>query len=80
MLHQIHLPLLQSINILQYIVYSLQQWIKGKYTEPTIDVILCWYIKGKGSKIFQEAPHLPLEIYSSEKNQDNIWWDNMMWG
>ena len=31
-------------------------------------------------KIFQKVPHLPMQRYSGAKPQDNIGWDNMMWG
>ena len=51
--------------------------MKGQYIELTMGAILFWYIKVKGSKLFQEAPHLPEEIYSVAKAQDNIWWGKL---
>ena len=41
--------------------------------------ILYGYIKVKGSKIFQDDPHIPIKLYYINKTQDNIGWDNMMW-
>ena len=52
--------------------------MKGQYTEPTIGVIIFSYIKEKGREIFQDAPHITMEISSTAKAQDNIGWDNIM--
>ena len=59
-------------------MYSLQQFMKGQYIEPTIGVIIFSYIKEKGREIFQDAPHITMEISSTAKSQDNIGWDNIM--
>ena len=40
--------------------------------------ILCCYIKGERSKLFQEDPHLPMEYYYAAKSQGVMWWDIMM--
>ena len=52
--------------------------MKGQDIEPTMAVILCWYIKGKGRKPCQDTTHLPIVISSASKSQDNIMWDNMI--
>ena len=54
--------------------------MKGKYTEPTIGAIICWYIRVKGQKLCQDVPQIPMEFSSATKSQDRIGWDNMMWG
>ena len=59
---------------------SLHKWMKGQETEPKMYTTICWYIRGKGWKIFQDEPHLPMEISYSDKVQDNIGWDNMIRG
>ena len=59
-------------------VDSLQQWKKVQDREPTTGTIIYWYIKIKGIKLCQEALHLPKEICSAAKVQDNIGWDNMI--
>ena len=42
--------------------------------------IICWYIKVKGGKLYQEAPHLPTDVYFEAKSQHNISWENMIQG
>ena len=78
-IHQLHSPLLPSIQLFKDSVDSLHKWMKGKDIEPTICVILFWYIRVKVRKIFQDDPHLPMKISSESKAQDNIGWYNMMW-
>ena len=34
---------------------SLQQWMKGQDTSPTMSTITCWYDKVKRFKVFQDS-------------------------
>ena len=52
--------------------------MKVQDIEPTMGEILCCCIKVKGKKLFQDDLHLPMEISSTAKSQDNIGWDNIM--
>ena len=53
--------------------------MKIQAAESTMGKIICWYIKGKGSKLCQDDPKLPVDISSTTKSQDNIGWYNMLW-
>ena len=48
-------------------VEYLQKWMKGQDTKPTTSAIMFWYIKRKGWKVCQDAPHLPIELSSASK-------------
>ena len=77
-LHQLHCYLLPIIWTFNNSVDSLHKWMKGPDIEPTMWKIICWYIRVKGRKLCQDYPHLPMELSSASKSQDNIGWDNMM--
>ena len=79
-LNQHHCPLITNIRLFKDIVQYLHKLMKSQDTEPTIYVILCWYIRGKGLKLLQDDPHLSMKLSYAEKAQDNIGWDNMMRG
>ena len=79
-LHQLHCPLLPIMRLFKEIGESFKKWTKEKYTETTMGAMLCWYIKGKGRKICQDSPHLPMELSSISKSQEKIGWDNITQG
>ena len=70
--------MLPRVRIFKEIVDYFKKWMNDQYTEPTMDEIFCWYIKVKGRKLYQDYPHLTMELSSAAKAQDNTGWNNMI--
>ena len=80
-LYQLRCPFLPNIlRLFKYITEYLNKWMNGQYKEPTMCEITCWYIRGKGQELWENSQHPPMELYSAEKSQDYIGWDNMVRG
>ena len=58
-----------------WILPKIDEGIRHR-TNYGCDSLLVYQIKGKG--ICQDKSHLPMELYSEAKANDNIGWDSMM--